>query len=116
MYNDISLLMRQGKLIGTVRRMLRRGFDVYISADHGNVPCTGMGKLMKSGVETETKSHRMVVLKDFADKSAILEKYPGIIEYPGYYLDKDFTYLICGIGGSFDAEGRRGYESWWNHD
>jgi len=105
MYNDISLLMRQGKLIGTVRRMLRRGFDVYISADHGNVPCTGMGKLMKSGVETETKSHRMVVLKDFADKSAILEKYPEIIEYPGYYLDKEFTYLICGIGGSFDAKG-----------
>ena len=105
MYNDISLLMRQGKLIGIVRRMLRRGFDVYISADHGNVPCTGMGKLMKSGVETETKSHRMVVLKDFADKSAIVEKYPGIIEYPGYYLDKDFTYLICGSGGSFDANG-----------
>ncbi len=105
MYNDISLLMWQGKLIGTVRRMLQRGFDVYISADHGNVPCTGMGKLMKSGVETETKSHRMVVLKDFADKSAILEKYAGIIEYPGYYLDKDFTYLICGIGGSFDVKG-----------
>lgn len=105
MYNDISLLMSQGRLVGTVRRMLRRGFDVYISADHGNVPCIGMGKLMKSGVETETKSHRMVVLKDFADKSAILEKYPGIIEYPGYYLDKEFTYLICGIGGSFDAKG-----------
>lgn len=105
MYNDISLLMQQGKLTDTVRRMLRRGFDVYISADHGNVPCTGMGKLMKSGVETETKSHRMVVLKDFADESAIREKYPGIINYPGYYLDKDFIYLICGGGGSFDARG-----------
>jgi len=107
MYSSISLLMRQGKLAGTVRRMLQRGFDVYISADHGNVPCIGMGKLMKSGVETETKSHRMVVLKDFADKSAILEKYPGIIEYPGYYLDKRFTYLICGSGGSFDAKGEQ---------
>lgn len=105
MYNDISVLMRQRKLDGTVRRMLAKGFDVYISADHGNVPCVGMGKLMKTGVETETKSHRMVVLKDFADKSAILEKYPGIIEYPGYYLDKSFTYLLCGIGGSFDAKG-----------
>ena len=105
MYNDISLLMKQGKLIGTVQRMLKAGFDVYISADHGNTPCTGMGKLMKSGVETETKSHRMVVLKDFADKDAILEKYPGLIEYPKYYLDKQFDYLICGIGGSFDAKG-----------
>ncbi len=105
MYNDISLLMKQGKLIGTVRRMLKTGFDVYISADHGNTPCTGMGKLMKTGVETETKSHRMVVLKDFADKDAILEKYPGLIEYPKYYLDKQFDYLICGIGCSFDAKG-----------
>ena len=105
MYNDISLLMKQGKLIGTVRRMLTAGFDVYISADHGNTPCTGMGKLMKSGVETETKSHRMVVLKDFADKDAILDKYTGLIEYPKYYLDKQFDYLICGIGGSFDAKG-----------
>lgn len=107
MYNDISLLMKQGKLIGTVRRMLKAGFDVYISADHGNTPCVGMGKLMKSGVETETKSHRMVVLKDFADKDAILEKYPGLIEYPKYYLDKQFDYLICGIGGSFDAKGEK---------
>ena len=106
MYNDISLLMQQGKLIGTVRRMLRSGFEVYISADHGNVPCTGMGKLMKSGVETETKSHRMVVLKDFADKSAIMEKYPETIEYPGYFLDKKFIYLICRGGESFDAKGQ----------
>lgn len=105
MFNGISLLAKQGKLIGTVRRMLKAGFDVYISADHGNTPCTGMGKLMKSGVETETKSHRMVVLKDFADKDVILEKYPGLIEYPKYYLDKQFDYLICGIGGSFDAKG-----------
>lgn len=42
MYNDITLLMRQGKLAGTVRKLLRRGLDVYISADHGNVPCTGI--------------------------------------------------------------------------
>ena len=30
---------------------------------------------------------------------------PGLIEYPKYYLDKQFDYLICGIGGSFDAKG-----------
>ena len=105
MYHDISLLERQGKLAGTVRRMLQAGFDVYISSDHGNVPCKGMGKLMKTGMETETKSHRMAVLKDFADKSVILDKYPEVIEYPGYYLDRKFTYLICGVGKSFDAKG-----------
>ena len=75
MYNDIKVLADQHKLVDTVRRMLAQGFDVYISADHGNTPCTGMGKLMKTGVETETKSRRMIVLKDFANKDSLFEKY-----------------------------------------
>lgn len=107
MYNDISVLSKQHKLVDTVRRMIRNGFDVYISADHGNTKCTGMGKWVKTGVETETKSHRMIVLKDFADKSGLYEKYgeENLIDYPGYYLDKQFKYLICGVGKSFDVKG-----------
>lgn len=105
MYNDIKVLTEQHKLVDTVRRMLAQGFDVFISADHGNTPCIGMGKLMKTGVETETKSKRMLVLKDFANKDSYLEKYKNLIEYPGYYLDKQFAYLICGTGESFDAKG-----------
>ena len=105
MYNDIKVLADQHRLVDTVRRMLAQGFDVYISADHGNTPCTGMGKLMKTGVETETKSRRMIVLKDFANKDSLFEKYENLIEYPGYYLDKQFDYLICGVGESFDAKG-----------
>lgn len=105
MYNDINVLAEQHKLVDTVKRMLRQGFDVFISADHGNTPCIGMGKLMKTGVETETKSRRMVVLKDFADKNGIIEKYPNLIQGFDFYLDKNFEYLICGAGESFDAKG-----------
>lgn len=105
MYNDIKVLTDQHRLVDTVKRMLAQGFDVYISADHGNTPCAGMGKLMKTGVETETKSRRMIVLKDFANKDSLFEKYENLIEYPGYYLDKQFDYLICGVGESFDAKG-----------
>ena len=105
MLNDMNVLANQHKLAETVKRLLSEGFDVYISADHGNTPCTGMGKLMKTGVETQTKSRRMVVLKDFADEASLLTKYPDLIKYPGYYLDKQYKYLICGVGDSFDAKG-----------
>ena len=44
------------------------------------------------------------MLKDFADKKTLLEKY-GLIEYPKYYLTKDYDYLICDVGDSFDAKG-----------
>ena len=86
-----------------VQRLLKKGFDVYITADHGNTPCIGDGKLMGTGVETETKSRRMLVLKDFADKQAIIERY-GMVEYPKYYLNKNFDYLICAAGHSLDAK------------
>lgn len=104
MLNDIGVLSDQHKLADMTKRFLLRGFDVYITADHGNTPCTGLGKLMGTGVETETKSRRMLVLQNFADKAGLMQKY-GLIEYPKYYLNKAFDYLICNVGDSFDAKG-----------
>ena len=104
MFNDVSVMAKQAKLKSLVKKLLKKGFDVYITADHGNAPCVGMGKLMKTGVEVETKSRRMVVLKDFADKESLISNY-GMIEYPKYYLNKDNDYLICATGTSFDSKG-----------
>ena len=59
---------------------------------------------MGTGVEVETKSRRMIVLRNFADKASLIEKY-GLIEYPKYYLPKEYDYLICDVGDSFDAKG-----------
>lgn len=104
MFNDVSVMAKQGKLKSLVKKLLKQGFDVYITADHGNAPCLGLGKLMKTGVEVETKSRRMVVLKDFADKQSLIDNY-GMIEYPKYYLSKENDYLICAAGTSFDSKG-----------
>lgn len=106
MLNDIHVLSDQHKLADMTKRFLSGGFDVYITADHGNTPCTGLGKLMGTGVETETKSRRMLVLQNFADKAGLMQKY-GLIEYPKYYLNKTFDYLICNVGDSFDAKGEQ---------
>lgn len=104
MFHDIRLLAGQNKLSNTARRFLSEGFDVYISADHGNTACVGIGRITGSGVEVETKSHKMVVLKDFADKESLIRKY-GLIEYPKYYLPKEYDYLICDVGESLDIKG-----------
>lgn len=59
---------------------------------------------MRLGVETETKSRRMVVLEKFADKEKMIAQY-DLIEYPKYFLNKQYDYLICNIGKSFDVKG-----------
>ncbi len=97
-------MAKQKKLVDMARRFLSAGFDVYITADHGNTTRRGMGKLMSTGVETETKSRCMLVLKGFADKDSTREKY-GLLEFPKTYLPKEYDYLICDVGDSFDAKG-----------
>lgn len=104
MLQDMRLLSRQGKLTRLVRRLIDGGFEVYITADHGNTPCIGMGKLINTGVEMETKSRRMLVTRDIADKQKWIDQY-AMIEYPKYYLDKAFNYLICPAGRSLDTKG-----------
>lgn len=104
MYQDMRLLAESNKLIKLVKRMVKSGFDVYISADHGDTVCTGIGKITGSGVEIETKSRRMLVLKDFADKDSLKAK-DNLIEYPKYYLPKEYDYMICDAGVSLDSKG-----------
>lgn len=104
MYQDIELLAKQGKLKNMVKRFLKAGYDVYISSDHGNSAAVGLGRLTKTGVEVETKSKKMLVLKDFADKDSLIEKY-NMIEFPKYYLDEDYDYLICENKTSLDNKG-----------
>ncbi|MEA5051744.1 MAG: hypothetical protein VB021_09785 [Oscillospiraceae bacterium] len=80
--------------------LLDKGFSVFLTADHGNTCCIGGGSLKRTGVETETKSKRMLVLKDFADIADDLAD--RMLVYPGYYMDKSYQYLICKGNTSFD--------------
>ena len=100
MYNDVTLWAKQGKMQNLLHSLLEKGFRVYMTADHGNTHCIGKGNIKKLGVETETKSKRMVVLKDFADVSDELKE--RTFEYPGYYMDKSYQYRICNGRTSFD--------------
>jgi len=102
MYNDMHTLGKSGKLQKLIKELAKSGFDVYITSDHGNTPCVGVGGF-RSGVEMQSKSMRMAVLKDFAEKHKLLDKYTT--EYSGHYLDKSFKYLVCLPGVSFDNKG-----------
>ncbi len=100
MYNDDTLLAKTGKIQELIMRLINQGFSVYLTADHGNTSCIGCGAVKRAGVETETKSKRMVVLKDFAEVSDELSERTFL--YPGYYMDKSYQYRICKNNTSFD--------------
>ena len=102
MFNDITLLAKSSKLQQLIRSLYKMGFTVYLTSDHGNTLCKGIGILRNVGVEAETKAKRMMILKDFAHMSD--ELIENTIEYPAYYLNKSYRYLICKTGISFDSK------------
>jgi len=102
MFNDMDVLGKSGKLQRLIERLAGQGFGVYITADHGNTPCVGVGGF-RSGVEVESKSMRMAVLKDFAEANNLLTQ--NAYAYEGYYLDKVYRYYVCETGVSFDRKG-----------
>ena len=104
MLQEVTILSKSRKLQTLINRLIDRGFTVYITADHGNTECTGIGSLKRTGVETETKSKRMIVLKDFGEASEDLKQ--KTIQFPGYYLNKNYQYFICKDKTSFDARGK----------
>lgn len=104
MLRDMELLRDGSRLAKLVRRLTDAGLDVYISADHGNTPCVGRGRVTGTGVETETKSRRMLVVNDLADVSDKQEKY-GLVQCPGGFLPQGLRYYVCPSGVSFDDPG-----------
>ena len=105
MLQSMTLLAREGKFQALFRRLLDSGFDVILTSDHGNTCCTGIGSPGSLGVEVQTRSKRAVILKDFAQASPTL--LAATIPYGGYYLDKNYRYLLCREGESFDPAGER---------
>lgn len=102
MYHDVTLLAKSGRLQALIRSLHHEGFTVYLTSDHGNTLCRGVGAIRSAGVEIETRSKRMLVLKDFAEISDTI--FEHTVEYPGYYLDKNYKYLICKTGLTFDRK------------
>lgn len=99
MFNDITQMSKEVKLKNMAKELLKKGFDVYICTDHGNTQCKGIGKI-NNGVDIETKSHRMLVVKDYG------KNYDNLINYSSkHYLNKDYQYFICKTGESLDNKG-----------
>jgi len=100
MYSDIKLLSQSEKLQNLIKKLYENGFDVYIASDHGHKETKTIGSPKGTGVEVETKSKRTIILKDFADYEGIINEF-DLLEYPPYFLPKDYKYLLCEYNKSF---------------
>ena len=93
---DIAAWLKSGALHRLIDYLLKSGFDVFITADHGHSEAVGKGRFSKPGLLTEDASRRAVIYKDFAGAEE-LDKF-NVIEYVGTYMPKTYRYFLFANG------------------
>ena len=79
------------------------GFAVFLTCDHGNLECKGMG-VLEQGVLADMKGERVRVYRNDVLRSQGIQKYPGARAWEGGGLPEDFKAMVLDGHASFTAK------------
>ena len=102
MYKDLVQQKCGERILQLVLHLYDLGFAVYITADHGNAVCTGVGEF-RGDIEVQTRATRMAAIKDLSFCNELLTL--NSTEYPGFHLSREYHYFVCNEGVSFNRIG-----------
>lgn len=94
----------KGELQTILELLLAGGFDVYLTADHGNVQAEGIGK-PNVGVTAENRGSRVHIFDDSLLRDQLAAQTPGAIPWPGVGLPESYHALLAPKRQAFIKEG-----------
>ena len=106
MHAGVRHWAKRGSLGRLLDTMLERGFEVILTADHGNVEGVGIGK-PNVGATADERGERVHVFSDPLLRANVAEKYPGSLEWPCIGLPDDYLALIAPPRCAFIGDGKR---------
>ena len=106
MHAGVRHWAKRGSLGRLLDAMLERGFEVILTADHGNVEGVGIGK-PNVGATADERGERVHVFTDPLLRSNVAEKYPGSLEWPCIGLPENYLALIAPPLRAFIGIGKR---------
>lgn len=93
----------EGFLSGLINKLRALGFDVFISADHGNTEAVGIGN-PKEGVLSDKGGERCRIYSDPALTKACLDKFPAVLRWANDGLPENLTTMLAPHGHAFVKE------------
>lgn len=89
-----------------VDTLLELGYDVVVTADHGNVEAVGFGK-PNVGAVADTRGERVHIFPDDLTRRQVQQNYPQTISWPQIALPDDYRALIASERRAFISDGAR---------
>jgi hypothetical protein len=88
-----------------VDMLLAAGFDVSLTADHGNIEARGIGK-PNVGATAEERGERVHVFRDALTRSKTETAFAGSISWPPIGLPENYLPLIAPARKAFITDGK----------
>ena len=100
MHNQIKQWCQGGFLATMVGQLLDYGYQVWLTADHGNIQCEGKGR-PSEGAIAETRGERVRVYPTPELRSQVACAFPFAREWPPVGLPTDYFPLVAGGRDAF---------------
>lgn len=100
MHNQIKQWCHAGFLSALVGQLLDYGYEVWLTADHGNIQCHGKGR-PSEGVIAETRGERVRVYPTPELRAQVAGAFPFAHEWQPVGLPADYFPLVAGGRDSF---------------
>ena len=104
MHNQIKQWCHAGFLSGLLGQLLDYGYEVWLTADHGNIQCDGKGR-PSEGVIAETRGERVRVYPALELRAQVAESFPFAHEWQPFGLPSDYFPLVAGGHDAFVSPG-----------
>lgn len=107
-YERIKIWMGNHFLNDLIEGLLDKGFNVWITADHGNVEAEGIGSI-KTGKLAESKGSRTYILPSDTLRDQFVKESKHALAWNSSLLPEDgFSVLIAEGSSSFSKSGEKG--------
>jgi hypothetical protein len=100
MHNQIKQWCHTGFLAALVGQLLDYGYEVWLTADHGNIQCEGKGR-PSEGVIAETRGERVRVYPTAELRAQVARAFPFAHEWQPVGLPADYFPLVAGGRDAF---------------
>ncbi|MGI6639095.1 MAG: BREX-3 system phosphatase PglZ [Desulfobulbus sp.] len=104
MHNQIKQWCHAGFLSTMVGQLLDYGYEVWLTADHGNIQCEGKGR-PSEGVIAETRGERVRVYPTPELRAQVAGAFPFAHEWQPVGLPADYFPLVAGGRDAFVNRG-----------
>jgi len=104
MHNQIKQWCQGGFLTSLVAQLLEFGYDVWLTADHGNIQCGGKGRPLEGGI-AETRGERVRIYPSSELRSQVAASFPFAHEWSPIGLPADYFPLVASGHDAFVNQG-----------